>query len=308
MPEPIRIDGLLAKRETSYGVDAVPVVGTDGVRISRRLWSVLTVDYAWENLRSDVATGTIIPPKPALPRGRRIRADIFWEVKGAGSDAVPETSPLYRAAGFTETDGTALFDYTQASVSHDSATLYIYSSGLLFPCVGCRGRFRWPWVVGEIAVHQFTMFGWLGAEPSTVATPAVTYDSSEPIAGVASGVTIGAWSPDWLTGEFDPQGVDPQQLNSGNATDGIREFDYGEVQPLFTLTARKVALATYDPYADLKARTTRALAATWGTAQFNRVKLTSTNICPRTIQHADSEGFANWTIGYFVEQWTLRFD
>lgn len=317
MAQVLRLDGLLAKLETTYGTDSVPTVGSDAVRVSRRLWSQIQVDYAWENLRSDVASGLIIPVKPALPRGRFVRMDIFWEVKGAGIDAAPEASPLYQACGWTETDGTQLFSYAQASQLHKSCSIYAYASGMVFKIVGCRGRWQWPMVVGEIAIHQFTMFGFLSVEPAPIALPGgFTYDTAEPIAGVASSLTIGSWTPDWLSATFDPIGNDVSRLDSGNATDGIREFDYGAVDPSFRMTARMPRdasglwdQATYDPYADLKARTTRALTTTWGTAQFNRVKLISgTNLSLRKVSHADSDAFVNFDLLYFVEAATLQFD
>lgn len=309
MPEVLRLDGLLVKNQPTPGVDSVPVVGTNAVRVSRRLWSTLTYDYNWENLRTDVASGSIIPIKPALPRGRYVKLDIFHEVTPMGSDVAPPGSPLYRCSGWPETDGAGLFSYTQASSAHELASIYAFAGGLQFKLIDCRGRWQWPWVVGEIAVHQFTVLGLLTAEPTTLSLPGgFVYPSSEPIAGVATTVTIGAWTPDWLSGNFDPIGADPSILESGTATDGIREFDYGVVDPSFTLTARKVALATYDPYADLKARTTRALIATFGAGAFGRVKLLSTNLSVRKVTHADSDGFANWTLQYFVESSTLQYD
>lgn len=311
MPITYRLDGVLAKVQPTIDVDSVPVVGSNAIRSARRLGSQIQIDYAWENMRSDVATGTIVPPKPAIPRGRRVRIDLFWEVKGPGSDIAPEASPLYKACGLTETDGTSLFSYAQSSGSHEMASIYAYAHGELFKVINCRGRFRWPFVVGEIAVHQFTLMGVLGAEPADASVPAgFAYHATEPIAGVNTALTVHGQTLDWLSGEFDPIGNEVQQLDSGNAVDGIKEFDYGEVNPSFLLTVRKIALATYDPYALLKARTTQALLATWGPAvAFNRVKLiTGTNVCLTNVRHADSEGFANWGLEFFVESFVMQFD
>ena len=315
MPETLRLDGVLAKIQPTSGTDAVPVVGTDGVRIARRMWSSITIDHEWENLRHEAASGSIMPLKPAIPRGRNVTLDIFWEAKGAGSDAISEASPLLRACGMAETDGTALFSYAMASSAHELASIYAYAGGKLFKVIDCRGRFRWPMVVGETAVMQFTMRGVMIVEPATASLAAITYDSTDPIACVNTALTIGSWTPEWMAATFDPVGNDVQLLASGNAAgggnlvDGIAGFDFGDVNPSFELTVRAPVLATYDPYADLKARTTRALTLTWGTAQFNRIKLVSgTNICLQTIRHADSEGFANMVLTYFVEAFVLQFD
>jgi hypothetical protein len=306
----LRLDGLLAKTQPTIDVDSVPVVGTNAVRVSRRLWSTLTPIYKWENLRADVASGSIVPVAPALPRGRYFKLDIFHEVTPIGSDVAPTSSPLYRCSGWTETHGASLWSYAQASSAHEMASIYAYAGGVLFKLINCRGRWQWPWVDGEIATHQFTVYGVLAAEPATTALPGgFVYPSNEPIAGVATGTTIGAWSPDWLTGSFDPIGVDPTVFDSGNGVDGIREFDYGVVDPTFEITARKPVLATYDMYADLKARTQRALVSTWGTGAFGRVKLLNTNLRLRQITQNDADGFANVTLRYFVEAGaTLQYD
>jgi len=310
MPEVERLDGLLAKIQPTPFTDPVPVVGTDAVRINRRLWSNIVIDYQWKNMREAVATGTISRAKPALPRGRWCKITVAWEARGAGSDVPPEADPLFRACGFTQIDGTSLWQYTQASQSHEMAALYAYAGGALFKLGDCHGRFRWPLAVGEVAIHEFVMFGMLFADPATTALPGgFVYDSTEPVAGVNTGLSVGGVAVDWLSGEFDPIGMDPELLESGNALDGIAGFDYGDTDPRFKLNFRKIALATYDPMADLKARTTRALLMTFGPAvAFNRIKLVSTNLSLTEHRFAAAKGFANWDLDAFVEQWTLQFD
>jgi hypothetical protein len=310
MPVVERLDGLLAKTQPIAGTDAVPVVGTDAVRIGRRLWSFITVDYNWPNMRSGVATGTITPAKPGIPRGRKVRLDLMWEARGAGADVPPEADPLLRACGFTQTDGALLFQYTQASQNHEMASIYAYAGNILFKCIDCRGRFRWPLAVGEIAMFQFTMFGVLAEDSTETALPGgFVYDATEPVAGVNTGLSIGGVAMDWLNGEFDPIGLDPILLESGNALDGIAGFDYGDTDPTFRLNFRKVALSTYNPLADLKARTTKALLMTFGPAvAFNRIKLLSTNLSLKEHRPGSSQGFVNWDAEFFVESWTLQFD
>lgn len=303
MPESFRLDAVLAETEVTYGTDPTPAAADNPIRVARGpLWSKITVDYQWENRRQDVANGSIIPAKGALPRGRKVKLEIFWEVKGAGIDAPPEAAPLYIACGLPETDGSSVFDYGPVtSGTKGSCTIYAYSSGLLFKVVGCRGRFRWPLVVGEIAVHHFTMYGTLSADPATTAIVTPTYDTAEPIAGVNTALTIEGVAPSWLSGELDLIGVDPELLVSGNATDGIHSFDFGSVDPTFRLSIRKEALATYDPYALLKARTSHTLIMTWGPAQFNRCGIVGAEMSLLSHAHSDSEGFTNHDLMWQVE-------
>src|SRR5437879_3052173 len=81
-----RLDGLLAKDEgSSYGTDAVPVAGTDGLRLSDRLWQRLRTYYLFENLRDDAASGSLIPLPPAAAAGLVAEIDVGWEARGRGS-------------------------------------------------------------------------------------------------------------------------------------------------------------------------------------------------------------------------------
>lgn len=301
MPVVYRLDGLQAKSEgASYAVDAAPTTA-DAVRIARRLGSQIELDYEWENRRDEASNNSIIPLDPALPRGRRARVTIDWEVKGAGSDVPPEAQPLYLGCGLPETDGVSMWDYGPVtSGTKGSATLYCYAHGLLIRVVGCRGRFTWPLVVGEVAVHRFVMSGMVLTDPIDAAVPANSYDTSEPIAGVNTALTIGAWTPNWISGELDLIGVDPVLLKSGNATDGISSFDFGTTDPTFRLMAEKVALATYDPMADRKAQTARTLAMTWGTGSFLRVQVVAAPLKVLSHQFADDQGFAYWNNIYRV--------
>lgn len=312
---PIRLDGLLAKIEATYGTDSVPVAGTDGVRISERAWSTLRTNYAWPNLREDVATGTILPAKPALPRGRWVEMDIAWELRGAGVDAVVEADPLFRACGMAVVDGALKFDYSQASQLHESATIYAYGGGALYKIVGCRGNFRWPIIAGQIGVVRFLMRGLLVTDPAAAAVPAITYDATEPSAGVNMALTIGGtFTPDIIRAEFN-QGADPQRLDSANAADGIREFDYGVALPQFSMSIKAprdgagiLDLTAYNPYADAKARTARAIALTHGAAQFARLKLAVTNAFVELPAHNEQTQFAGWDLVYNLLDWTITSD
>lgn len=279
MPIPVRLDGMLAKVESTYGTDAVPVVGTDGVRVSQRLWSSLRVSNAWENLRQDAVTGTIYPPVPAVPHGRTVDIEVFWEAKGAGSDLPVEAAPLLRACGWAETDGVLMFTYALVPQPHESCTIYAYAGGYLFKIVGCRGTLRWPHVPGTLGVIRFSMRGMLIADPTASAVGAITsYDATAPIASVNYALVVGSWTPDVIAAEFN-QGATVQRLDSLNATDGIREFDWSAVTPMVTLSTKVPMTAggiadtgTYDPFADNKARTSRAISWTQGSVQFDRLR------------------------------------
>src|SRR5712671_5654184 len=135
--EPTRIDGVTCKVEGGgYGVDAVPAVATDALRVSERVWSSFRIIENWPNTNEDAASGTIFGPAPAGARGRYVDATIAWQTRGAGGDLVIESDPLLQACGWTQFDGVTLFSYTLAASAHASSTIYLYGGGLLVKMLG----------------------------------------------------------------------------------------------------------------------------------------------------------------------------
>jgi hypothetical protein len=318
MPIPMRLDACLAKFQTTAGTDPVPVVGTDGVRVAQRIWPLVGGDYAWENLREETATGTPFRPAPAAKRGRHVIFEVPWEIKGSGvaysAGVYPEASPLLRACGWAQVGsfggGAEKYTYTLVGQLHELCTIYLYAGGLLFKVLDCRGTLRWPLTAGETGVMRFQMQGLLPTDPTAAAVPAVSsYDTTDPVAGVSMSLTVGgSWTPDVLTAEY-AQGADVQRLDSLNAADGIREFDWAELNPIVTLSAKAPRdgaglfdLATYNPWADAAAKPPmgRTLAWTHGSAQYNRVKYATATAYVKMPKHAAQNTFAGIDLTYDV--------
>lgn len=297
-----RLDGLLAKIETTYGTDPVPVVGTDGVRVGRRLLSGFRYNARWPNTREGVANNLVWPAKPAVPRGRTVGLDIAWEMKGAGSDVVCEADPLFRACGWAVVDGSSIFTYTLAASAHESCTIYAYAGRKLWKVAGCRGWLEWPWGPGILGTVIFHMEGRLSAEPVDSAVGTITsYDTTTPLAAVNTALKLDASiTPVVMAGSGFNQGCTPEWTEDANGADGLGEFDWAEAQPFFTLVARKIAAATYDPWADELARTTRAISGTWGSVQFNKLQLNLPETYVMAPDFGMSQGFTDYTLRFNV--------
>lgn len=310
MPNPVRIEGMLAKIESNYGIDPTPT-GSDAVRVSDRLWNVITPDYAWANERDEMVSGTLVPPPPAVPRGRFVSYDFGWEIKGslsggayAGGNKI-EASPLLRSHGWAEavdtTGGAEKLTYTRLDAAHESCTIYFYTSGWLWKVVGCRGLVSWPINVGVLATLRFRGSGLLVADGAAAGLPGgITYATPQPLAGVNLALSVGGvWTPDVVSATWD-QGGTLARLESANATDGIQSFDVGDiVKPTFTISAKAVT-SGYDPAADLKARTVRTLSLQYGTVQYDKAKLTS-NLYVRRVRNTEQGGFAGWDVEYLTD-------
>jgi hypothetical protein len=317
MPTPLRLDGILAKIESQYGTDPTPTVADDGVRVSDRVWNNLRPERAFPNLRETTASGSLITSPPALPQGGMVSMTFGVEFIGAGSayaaGNLPVMDPLLRACGLTRTDdftgGTENVEYAPASTGHASCTIWAYAATKLYKVVGCRGTFRWPINPGQLSPLLFEMQGILSADPTEVSLPAITYNAAVPPAAVNMSLQIaGAWTPNFQVAEL-ALGAQVQRQDSGNATNGIREFAIPAFDPRFTMTAETVPLTTYNPGSAVTARTSQAIAGTLGSAQYNKGDIVvAASYLLNDPDPAVFNDFTAWALEYKLQDLILRFD
>ncbi len=321
MATPIRLDGLLAKVESTYGTDPTPTAADNGVRVSERLWSSMTIEHAFLNRREGLAGFGILPGTPAARTGRMATLEIAWDCRGAGAayaDAtpgpavLPEASPLLRACGFSETvvetGGSESVTYTHTGTGHSSCTIYAYSGNKLFNVNGCRGTLRWPLTAGEFGIMRFTMQGFITSDPTEVALPSITYDSVVSPTAVGASLAVGGWSPDVLSAEFDLAG-NVVRVDSANASDAIVSFEISEMNPSVVISAKLPAIATYNPYENMQNATANDIDWTLGSTQYNRVKFDAkSKAYLEAIAHADQESFAGVDLTYQLTDFDIVFD
>lgn len=315
MATPIRLEAVLAKEEAVYGTDAAPVGTADAVRLSQRAFSTFTPKHVWENTREDVSNASLIQLDPALPKGRFGELEIHWDARGAGAAyadpaTLPEADALFQACGYDQTvvPSTSVA-YDPLDSGHLSATIWGYGSGNIYKFVGCRGSFEIPMTAGAFTRTIFRMQGIMIADPIAGALPALTYASPIPASCVNVALTIGAWSPGAYTASFNA-GVEVVRLDSLNATEGIESFEIVAHKPIFTVAARTVALATFDPYDDVRTRTARAIDFTAsGPGTFNDIGLAVTEAYARDPGHGENEQMAAWDpVEYICQDAIVLFD
>ena len=132
---------ILAKVETVYGTDAVPVAATD---------ALLCENPEVEPISKKLERGNVKPAygsKSFLVVGEGIKIGFLTELKGKGvapAVAPPEIGVLFRGCNFTETlvstAGSECVKYNpHSSEAGESLTIYFYRHNLLHKAVGCRG-------------------------------------------------------------------------------------------------------------------------------------------------------------------------
>lgn len=315
MPEPIVIDAMMAKVEVTYGTDPVPVAGTDDLVLANHIWPQIGYADQWENDRDNVVVGgggSLLPTTPAIPRGRMVDLsfDIEPRPKGSAYSAVGDlrgTTALLRACGLSATVATSGIDFTWVSASLESCTIWFYSGGNLYKLTGCVGRCELQLNAGQQAILHFEMKGKLVTDPATTAVASITYLTNPAPSVVGVAATVGSWSPDFETMVLN-FGQEVQTRPNGNQADGLR-FRIARHRPRLRLLTESVAIATYDPYADKKARTARTVACTVGSGTGLQIKIAGlTSYVDKAIRHQDLTGFTGYDLDYLVTAGSMRFD
>jgi hypothetical protein len=183
MPRYIRNTALLAKIETTEGVDSVPTGAANAMLIS---------DVTVNPLNAQNVSRDLIRPyfggSEQLVGTAYVELSFTVELAGSGTAATPAAwGALVRACGFVET-ATTFVAYTPATpAAQASCTIHYHDDGLRHVLLGAKGSFRVGLGVGERPTLQFTFLGRDGgvsaiANPTTTLTawrqPAVVTDTN----------------------------------------------------------------------------------------------------------------------------------
>lgn len=323
MPEPLRLQGLLAKEESSYGTDPTPTAMANGVRTVGDVFGSITPEFAFPNRREDVTSNSLIKAPPGTPRGRIVTLDFEVELKGAGAayssstPTRPEVDPLLMACGMSrthvDTGSSETVTYAMTDTGHSSCTIWGYGAKKLYKIVGCRGSFAWDVVAGGLGRLRFQMQGLLSTAPTNAAVPSITYSSVESPAAVGIGLALtpsggSEWTPEvgqvtvMSGGEF-------VRLDDVNAADGVGGFFAPSLAPMVRIPARVVDLTDYPAYALAAAATAHTIDLAVGGTQYNQVDLdVNAAYLVNDPGHGEDNGFGAYDLEYECQDLAIVFD
>lgn len=214
----MRNTAILAKIESTYGVDATPAEGANAILVSNVTINPLNAN----NVDRDLIR-SYMGSSEQLVGTAYIEMDFEVEFAGAGAaGTAPAYGPLLRACGYAETvSGGIRVEYNPVTPVADSVSVYWFSDGSKHIAKGCRGSFAIKMGVGERPVFAFKFMGIDGgisaATPSALTlsafkTPLVVTDPNT--GDLTFGCTYTAGTPTLTGGTGYPsQGL---QLDSGN--------------------------------------------------------------------------------------------
>lgn len=157
MPERlIRKTVILAKLETTYGVDAVPTGAANALVVSKMSINALNAEY----IKRDIIR-EYLGASEELPGASYVECGFDIELVGAGTAATaPAWGPLMRSIGFAETITAGVrVDYTPVSGGFESSSIYYYDDGVLHKLLGVRGTATLDLTVGQKPVISFKFMG-----------------------------------------------------------------------------------------------------------------------------------------------------
>lgn len=166
----IRNTAILAKIETTYLTDSVPVGGTNAILVS----NVNIVPLNANNVSRDLIRNYFGGSEQLVGTNN---ISVTFDVELAASSALgtaPSWGPLLRAAGFAETlTASTRAEYSPISTAFESLTIYVYDDGVLHKLLGARGDVTIKMGLGERPMLSFSFIGVNGGI-SAVSVPSTT--------------------------------------------------------------------------------------------------------------------------------------
>lgn len=165
---------LLAKIDTTYGVDAGPVAASNAI--------LAAGDVVFTPLEADEIERELILPylghQGVILDAFRTRIELSVELAGSGAaGTAPAYGPLLRACGMSQTvTATTKVDYLPVSTGFESATLYYNRDGTRHIMLGARGTFQLELAPRAVPRIRYTLVGLQGSILD-IALPAVTLTS-----------------------------------------------------------------------------------------------------------------------------------
>jgi len=164
---------LIAKIESSYGVDPSPVGGSDAVQVTNLELTPIESD----NVQAATFQGFIgNSTRGTLVANKRVSVTFDVELAGSGTaGTAPAFGPLLKSCGLSETTVAATsVTYAPVSSSFDSATIYCFYDGTQHKITGARGSVTFSMAAGQFATASFNFIGIYNAPDNTALSGSFT--------------------------------------------------------------------------------------------------------------------------------------
>ena len=292
MPLIERLTALLAEVEGTYGTDPTPTAADDAIS-ALDLSIVPQMEVHDRDVQSSVFSN-LVPVRGKQWYEVSFKTHVKWNNNTGGLLADFQDTPLWRAAGCARTRSGVTPDVQDAidpssSGSLDSATLYCFKDGVRHVVRGVRLNAKMILETGKPGFIEWSGKG-LYQTPTDVATPTLTYDSTDPPAVLSSSFSYAAVTtpiPSKL--EFDLGNVISERPSSREAT-GIVGFIITARKPTIKIDPEQLLVATRNLFNDIANSTSIAIAIDAGSTNGNIVQLRANTCYMKTLGEGSREG------------------
>ena len=267
---------LLAKIETTYGVDSTPAGATDGVLLRSAEISPLELETV-EN--------TVVRPYfgnfKQLVAGKTVRLSVEVPMTGFGTagpaSPLPGLDALFRCCGLARVISAGVsVTYTPISTGFQSSTLKFYQDGTLHTLLGARGSFSLAMRLRDIPVYRFELTGIYGPVTDTALVQPTLTAFPEPLPVALGNTTIASF-----LGSATGVCLNSLEMTLAN-TVVYRNLVNCAEEVLITgrqgggsFEIEAMLVATKDIWSQVLAATASAISVTHGTVAGNRVQVIS---------------------------------
>jgi hypothetical protein len=149
---------LIAKIESTYATDSVPVAGTNAIQVTNLEVTPIESDNvqaaSYQGFIGNSTRGTLVANK---------RVSVTFEVELGGSGTAgtaPAFGPLLQACGMSEVVvASTSVTYSGVSASFSSASLYCFYDGTRHKITGARGTVTFNMTAGQFPTASFQFIG-----------------------------------------------------------------------------------------------------------------------------------------------------
>lgn len=283
---------ILAKKETTYGTDIVPVAATNAIMCSEP-----QIKAIGKRLDRNYSRATLSPVQH-LMIGETYEVSFTTEIKASGTEGTaPEIGPLFEGCGMFETIvASTSVAYDPISESFDSLSIYFHRDGLLHKILGARGTFQASLESGQFGTIKWTFQG-LYVGPADIAYPSPTYNAQLPPKCIAGTFTMGGYTPIATKLEVNI-GNSFGRKDDINATLGIKEVIINGRDPKGSFNPEVVTIATKDFWTAWNAATVQALSCLVGATGGNKYTISGPKCIYDEVGYGDRDGVAVYEIPF----------
>jgi len=282
---------LLAKVESTYGVDATPTGAAN---------AILVHDLSISPMEGDTVSRDLVRPTLGndvqIHVGTHVSVEFDVEAAGSGSaGTAPAYGPLLRACGLAESLLTGRVEYDPVSGGEDSATIYFNLDGQKHPMLGSRGTVSLKADPKGIPYFHFKFTG-LWSDPLTAADPTPDFSAfTQPLA-----VTNDNTPTFTLHGSAWPMyGFSFDQANQVIYRNlvGEESVQITDRAPTGQVTIQAPVLSTKNFFTTAKANATGAVQLVHGVSAGNIVQFDASWVQLLQPQYGESDGVATLQMG-----------